>query len=113
VDFLLLTLELHAQAIWRSLAHLEDSQLQQLAQGLFTTVMSSKAPSTGKKYMYAFGRWKKWAEIMHIEPVFLVQAVHLALYLQHFGFSSLTNRCERSSLCTPLDPPGCRVTILW
>jgi len=84
---LLLILELHAQAIWRSLAHLEDPQLQQLAQGLFTTVMSSKAPSTGRKYLYAFGRWKKWAEFMHIEPVFPVQAVHLVLYLQHLGDS--------------------------
>ena len=49
--------------------------------------MSSKASSTGKKYLYAFGRWKKWAEFMHIEPVFPVQAVHLALYLQHLGDS--------------------------
>ena len=32
--------------------------------------MSSKAPSTEKKYLYAFGRWKRWAEDMNGVTVF-------------------------------------------
>ena len=40
-------------------AKLKDPQLQQLLQQLFGTVMSSKAPSTEKKYLYAFGHWKR------------------------------------------------------
>ena len=85
---LIVPIELQAQDVWRSLAQLEDPRLQQLSQKLYGTVMSSKAPSTEKKYMYAFGRWKKWAESMQTIPVFPVEAVHLALYLQHLGDST-------------------------
>ena len=67
---------------------LKDPRLQQLAQQLFGTVMSSKAPSTEKKYLYAFGRWKRWAEGMDGVTVFPVEAIHLALYLQHIGNST-------------------------
>lgn len=81
-------LELQAQDVWKSLAQLEDPRLQQLSQRLLSTVMSSKAPSTEKKYMYAFGRWKKWAEAMQGVSVFPVETVHLALYLQHLGEAS-------------------------
>ena len=78
-------LELQAQDIWQNLAKLKD---QQLAQQLFGTVMSSKAPSTEKKYLYAFGRWKRWAENMNGVTVFPMEAIHLALYLQHLGNSN-------------------------
>ena len=50
--------------------------------------MSGKAPSTEKKYLYAFGHWKKWAEAMDGVTVFPVEAIHLALYLQHIGNST-------------------------
>ena len=79
----IMLLELQTQDVWKSLAQLRHPQLQQLSQQLLSTVMSSKAPSTKKKYMYAFGRWKKWAEDMLSVPVFPVEAIHLALYLQH------------------------------
>ena len=82
------TLELQAQDVWRSLAQLKDPRLQQLSQRLHNTVMSSKAPSTERKYMYAFGRWKKWAEAMCCISVFPVDPIHLALYLQHIGDST-------------------------
>ena len=79
---LIVPLELQTQDIWQGLANLKDPRLQQLSQQLFSTVMNSKAPSTEKKYMYAFGRWKRWAEAMDNIPVFPVEAIHLALYLQ-------------------------------
>ena len=44
---------LQAQDVWQDLAKLKDPRLQQLAQQLFGFVMSSKAPSTEKKYLYA------------------------------------------------------------
>ena len=50
--------------------------------------MSGKAPSTEKKYLYTFGRWKKWAEAMEGVTVFPVEAIHLALYLQYLGDST-------------------------
>ena len=50
------SLELQAQDVWQDLAKLKDPRLQQLAQQLFGTVMSSKDPSTEKKYLYVFGR---------------------------------------------------------
>ena len=82
---LVVLLELQTQDVWRNLAQLEDSRLQQLSQRLMGTVMSSKALSTEKKYMYAFGRWKKWAEDMSSIQAFPVEAVHLALYVQQLG----------------------------
>ena len=85
---LCIPLELQAQDVWQDLAKLKDPRLQQLAQQLFGTVMSSKAPSTEKKYLYAFGRWKRWAEGMDGVTVFPVEAIHLALYLQHIGNST-------------------------
>jgi len=64
---------------------MEDPYLQCLAKGLFSTVLSSKAPSTAKKYMYAFNRWREWAQSLINVDIFPVTPVHLALYLQHLG----------------------------
>ena len=85
---LCIPLELQAQDVWQDLAKLKDPRLQQLAQQLFGTVMSSKAPSTEKKYLYAFGRWKRWAEDMNGVKVFPMEAICLTLYLQHLGNST-------------------------
>ena len=67
------------------LRNLEDPELQRLAEALPTTVLSSRADSTTKKYLGAFKRWKLWAEARQGIPVFPVQDIHLALYLQHLG----------------------------
>ena len=88
VCILAMSLELQAQDVWKELAELKDPRLQQLLQKLLSTVMSGKAPSTEKKYLYAFGRWKKWAEAMEGVTVFPVEAIHLALYLQYLGDST-------------------------
>ena len=88
ICILIVPLELQAQDVWQELAKLKDPRLQQLSQKLLSTVMSGKAPSTEKKYLYAFGRWKKWAEAMEGVTVFPVEAIHLALYLQHLGDST-------------------------
>ena len=69
------------------LRNLEDPELQRLAEALPTTVLSSRADSTTKKYLGAFKRWKLWAEARQGVPVFPVQDIHLALYLQHLGES--------------------------
>ena len=50
--------------------------------------MSSKAPYT-EKYLYAFDHWKKRAEAMDGVTVFPVEAIYLALYLQHLGNSTV------------------------
>ena len=69
------------------LRNLEDPELQRLAEALPTTVLSSRANSTTNKYLGAFKRWKLWAEARQGAPVFPVQDIHLALYLQHLGES--------------------------
>ena len=69
------------------LKNLEDPELQRLAQSLPATVLRSRADSTTKKYLGAYQRWKTWAEARHEVPAFPVQAVHLALYLQHLSES--------------------------
>ena len=81
-------LELQTKMSLAGFGKTQGPRLQQLAQQLFGTVMSSKAPSTEKKYLYAFGRWKSWAKDMNGVTVFPVEAIHLALYLQHLGNSN-------------------------
>lgn len=62
---------------------LQDPELRRLAAALPQTVLSSRANSTTKKYMYAFLRWKEWAEQKREIAVFPVQDIQFALYLQH------------------------------
>jgi len=69
------------QAVWQELLGLEDPHLK----CLFGTVLNSKAPSTTKKYVYAFNCWRKWAQSSSNISVFPVKPVHLALYLQNLG----------------------------
>ena len=73
--------------VWPLLKNLEDPELRRLAQSLPATVLRSRADSTTKKYLGAYQRWKTWAEARHEVPAFPVQAVHLALYLQHLSES--------------------------
>ena len=73
--------------VWPLLKDLEDPELRHLAQSLPATVLKSRADSTSKKYLGAYQRWKTWAEARHEVPAFPVQAVHLALYLQHLSES--------------------------
>ena len=73
--------------VWPLLKNLEDPELRRLAQSLPATVLKSRADSTTKKYLGAYQRWKTWAEARHEVPAFPVQAVHLALYLQHLSES--------------------------
>ena len=73
--------------VWPLLKDLEDPELRRLAQSLPATVLRSRADSTSKKYLRAYQRWKTWAEARHEVPAFPVQAVHLALYLQHLSES--------------------------
>ena len=48
-------------------------------------MLRSRADSTTTKYLYAFQRWKRWAEPRDEVTVFPVGEVHFALYLQHLG----------------------------
>ena len=73
------------QPIWRELLSVDDPQLSVLAKSLFSTVLGSKAPSTAKKYVYAFNRWRKWAALQPGFSVFPVTSIQFSLYLQHLG----------------------------
>ena len=75
--------EVFNSGAWVQLKSLEDPELRRLAQSLPQTVLSSRADSTTKKYLYAFGRWKEWAESKSEVVVFPVQDVQFALYLQN------------------------------
>ena len=52
-------------------------ELRRLAESLTEMVIHSRVDSTTRKYMYAFQRWKSWAEV----AIFPIQEVHFALYL--------------------------------
>lgn len=70
---------------WETLRALKGPELARLATFLPGTVLGSRANSTTVKFMYAFQRWKRWAEPRHEVAVFPVQEVHFALYLQHLA----------------------------
>ena len=73
---------------WPLLGNLEDPELRRLAQSLPATVLRSRADSTTKKYLGAFRRWKTWAEARQGVPTFLIQELHLVLYMQHLSEST-------------------------
>ena len=53
---------MQGQVIWQEILHMEDLHFRPIAKASFHTALSSKAPSTTKKYLYAFNRWKKWSD---------------------------------------------------
>ena len=76
-------IEVFAQGSWTLLDSLQDPELRRLAAALPQAVLSSRADSTTKKYMYAFLKWKEWAVRKREVAVFPVQDIQFALYLQH------------------------------
>ena len=50
-----------------------------------STVLASRAHSTTTKHLYAFPRWKNWADAHSEVVVFPVCETDFALYLQHLG----------------------------
>ena len=51
-------------------------------------MLASSAPSTTSKYLYAFSRWRSWAQAHDEIVVFPVREADFALYLQHVGEST-------------------------
>ena len=74
-----------SKGVWKQLDSIEDPELQRLAQSLPRTVLTSRADSTTRKYLYAFLRWKRWAEKKLEVVIFPVQDMQFALYLQHLA----------------------------
>ena len=67
---------------------LKDPELISLASSLPDTVLKARADTTTKKYLYAFSRWRKWAENKTEISVFPVDPTHFVLYLQHLANST-------------------------
>ena len=78
---------------WSTLKELEDMDLRRLAEALPSSVLHWRAASTTKKYLGAFKRWKMWAA-NHNLPVFPVEVIHIALYLQHLA----ETKCSKSAV---------------
>ena len=75
--------DVFSMGVWTQLQDLQDPELQQLVQALPNTILHSRADSTTKKYLYAFQRWKKWAEERSEVTIFPVQEVHFTASRQH------------------------------
>ena len=71
---------------WAQFKDLEDTDLKRLASHLPSTILQCKAPSTTKKYLGGFKRWKQWATDHRIS-VIPADPCKVALYLQHLGES--------------------------
>ena len=76
---------MQGQVIRQEILHMEDPHLRPIAKALFHTVLSSKAPTSIKKYLYAFNCWKKWSDDFASIPAFPVQLSHLTLYFQYLA----------------------------
>jgi len=74
---------------WEALDSQEDPMLKQLAGRLRDTVLKSRAPTTTRKYLGGFKRWKSWAQD-HKLQVFPAKECHVVLYLQYLGESKGT-----------------------
>ena len=71
--------------VWETLRDYQQLDLQTLAASLQATVLSNRAPSTTSKYLYAFARWKSWAQAHAEIVVFPIRETDFALYLQYVG----------------------------
>ena len=71
--------------VWETINAFQEPTLRSLAASLRATILSSRAPSTTSKYLYAFLRWKSWAEAHEEIVVFPVRECDFSLYLQHLG----------------------------
>ena len=71
--------------VWEVLQDYQEPELKSLAATLQSTVLASRASTTTSKYVYAFLRWKRWAESHKAIVVFPVREIDLALYLQYLG----------------------------
>lgn len=71
--------------IWKDIASFKDPEFARLAEGLSHTVMKARADTTTRKYLQAYGRWKRW-----IQPArsFPVEVPKFLLYLQDLGEKS-------------------------
>ena len=49
------------------------------------TVLKGRADSTTTKYLYAYGRWRRWAHEHNVPTGLPVSEVYLVLYLQYLG----------------------------
>ena len=68
--------------IWKDIANLKDPKFSHLAKGLSETIMKARADTTTKKYLRAYGRWKKWVRPGKSFPIELPKFL---LYLQDLG----------------------------
>ena len=70
---------------WSSLSQLNEPELRGLKESLLQTVLSSRAPSTSKKYLYAVERWRRWADGKAEISAMPVIGWQFAMYLQHLA----------------------------
>ena len=69
--------------VWKPLRDLQDPQLRRLATKLPGVILSGKADSTTRKYLYAYEKWRRWAESQSEVTALPAKPMYVALYLQH------------------------------
>ena len=80
--------DIMCSGVWETLKEFQDPELQSLAASLRATVLAGRTPTTTSKYLYAFLRWKRWADCHDEIVVFPVRYMDFALYLQHLDDTS-------------------------
>ena len=88
IDYECLPLDVLTEGVWSLFEDLQDPRLKKLKEALSETVFGSRASSTTKKYMYAFQRWRWWAEDKQGVTIFPIESHHFVLYLQHVGMTT-------------------------
>ena len=80
--------DVFASSVWSIIQEVKDPVLRNLAAQLPQTVSSSRANST-TKYLYAYSRWRNWADQIQVPTGLPVSETYLVLYMQHL--SATTN----------------------
>ena len=84
----LILTEVMTGSVWDTIQQAEDPELKRLARTLPDTLLRGRADSTTRKYLGAFGRWKKWARQRQGVEVYPISEAHFTLYLQHLAEAS-------------------------
>ena len=92
-----LFLGLFSRGVWSTLKKIREPKLRRLAGKLLSVVVQSRAPSTVRKYKYAFLRWANWAREAGCVAC-PAPAVHFALYLVHLGESTGSKAAVNSAI---------------
>ena len=86
--------ELFTDGWWAKIRQLKNSSLQHLCKNLGSYVLASKEPSTIRKYIASFERFKRWtSQFPDMKPL-PADPIHVAAYFSHLANAGVYSAIE-------------------